>query len=301
MKYIFVVNGRTDKASVREQLFELIEKHARNVTYEIYETVGIGDATRYTHVYSDLHPAEEVCFVACGGDGIINEVASGIVGFEHKSMAILSYGGVGNDFIKYYPERDFADVKAMLDGETKAIDILRINDSYCINVCNFGFDSVVGHTANERIFNGKSSPYRRGVMRAILIGRYNRINVWADGKKLGGKRMLLCTLANNCYVGGEFLCAPRAKNDDGLIEVCYIKTMSLLRFLMLLPAYAKGKHLEDKRFRRKIIYQQAKTLKVTSSGLIELCLDGEMLPGGTFNIAILPGAIQLRLPKIQQA
>ena len=301
MKYIFVVNGRADKAAYRERLIGQIEQCARNVSYEIYETEGMGDATRFTHVYCDLHPVEEVCFVACGGDGTINEVASGIVGFEHKSLAIITGGSNGNDFIKYYPERCFTDIKAMLDGETAAIDILKINDSYSINVCNFGFDSVVGHTANEMIFKGKSNPYRRGIFRAILIGRFNRIDVWADGEKLGRKRMLLCTLANNRYVGGEFLCAPRAKNDDGLIEVCYLKPMTLLRFLLLLPLYAKGKHLESNYFRKKIIYRQAKTLKITSPDLIELCLDGEILPGGTFNIEILPKAIPLRLPKIQQS
>lgn len=301
MKYIFIVNGRADKAASRKQTIGEIEQYACNVAYEIYETEGMGDATRYTHVYCDLHAAEEVCFVACGGDGIINEVASGIIGFEHKSMAIIAGGGNGNDFIKYYPERCFTDIKAMLEGETESIDILKINDSYSVNVCNFGFDAVVGHTANEMMVKGKSNPYRRGIIRAIFIGRFNRIDVWADGEKLGKKRMLLCTLANNRYVGGEFLCAPRAKNNDGLIEVCYLKPMSLLRFLLLLPSYAKGRHLENKHFRKKIIYRQAKTLTITSPNLIELCLDGEILPGGTFNVEILPKALSLRLPKIQHS
>ena len=103
MKYIFIVNGRADKAPYRKQIIEQIEQCTHGLNYEIYETEGMGDATRYTHVYCDLHPAEEVCFVACGGDGTINEVASGIAGFEHKSMAIIAIGGSGNDFIKYYP------------------------------------------------------------------------------------------------------------------------------------------------------------------------------------------------------
>lgn len=299
MKYIFVVNGRADKALSRKQLIELIGQHACRVPHEIYLTEGIGDATRYTHVYCDLHPAEEVCFVACGGDGTINEVASGIVGFEHKFLAIIAIGGEGNDFIKYYPERCFTDIKAMLEGETVSIDILKINDSYSINICNFGFDAVVGHIANEMTIKGKSNPFRRGIVRSLFVGRYNRIDVWADGEKLGGRYMLLCTLANCRYNGGEFLCAPRAVNDDGLIEVCLIKAISLLRFMLMLPKYAKGKHLEDNFCRKKIIYRRVKSLKITSPDLIELCLDGEMLPGGTFNVEILPRAIQLRLPKIQ--
>lgn len=66
------------------------------------------------------------------------------------------------------------------------------DDRYSINVCNFGFDSVVASTANKLSRKGNKNPYRWGIVKAIFCGRFNRIQVKADGEELNpGKRMLL--------------------------------------------------------------------------------------------------------------
>lgn len=300
MKYIYIINGRADKAPKYKELFEQLKLYPH--AYDIYTTVGEGDATRYVRVYCDLHPNEEVCFVACGGDGTINEVASGIVGFPDKQMAVLFIGGSTADFLAYYPSRDFCSVKAMLEGTTKAIDIIKVNDSYSINVCDFGFDSTVAAHANDLIANGVKAhkAFRRGVVKALLTSRFNRIKVVVDGKRISRGLMLLCTLANGVQVGGEFRCAPNAKNDDGLIDVCYIRAMSLLRFLIIMPVYRNGEHLTHESFKRKVIYRQAREVVVSSKDIINVCLDGEILPGSVFNIKIMPKAVTLRLPQNNQ-
>ena len=300
MKYIYIINGRADKVPQYKELFEQLKLYPHS--YDIYTTLGEGDATRYVRVYCDLHPYEEVCFVACGGDGIINEVASGIVGFQDKQMAILFIGGSTADFLECYPGRDFRDVKAMLTGTTQANDIIKVNDSYSINVCDFGFDSTVASHANDLISRGVEAhkAFRRGVAKALLLSRFNRIKVVVDGERIGYGLMLLCTLANGVQVGGEFRCAPYAKNDDGLIEVCYIRSMSLLRFLLTLTKYRNGEHLTHKFFKRKVIYRQAKEVVVSSKDLFDISLDGEVIPGSVFNIKILPKAVTLRLPQINQ-
>ena len=104
MKYIYIINGRADKLPQYKELYEQLKQHAH--PYDIYTTLGVGDATRYVRVYCDLHPQEKVCFVACGGLGIINEVASGLVGFQEKQMAIIAIGGKTGDFLVNYPGRD---------------------------------------------------------------------------------------------------------------------------------------------------------------------------------------------------
>ena len=302
MKYIFIINGRADKAEGRAELDRMLQADAAGVEYEVYPTKGKGDATLYVHTYCEQHPDEEVCFVACGGDGTINEVASGLVGFQHKILAVLALG-TGNDFVKYWCGGDmksgpnFKSVRDLIQGTDTRIDILRVGDNYSINICNFGFDAVVCSTANKLIAKGHpKNAYRLGVAYSIFAARYNNIQVEVDGERIGDKRMLLCTLANNHYVGGEFFCAPRAKNDDGLIDVCYLRTMSLFGFLDILPIYTRGEHLDNPKFAKKIIYRRAKHIEVTSKKVIELCLDGEMLPGTKFVIDILPAAVTFRLP-----
>lgn len=297
MKYIFVLNGRADKQPLYEGLRQQLDSFEE--PFEVYNTIGVGDGTRFTRIYCDLHPSEEVCFVACGGDGIVNEVASGMVGFESKQLAIMKYGGSTSDFLACYPDRDFSSLKAMLQGEIRQVDIIRVNDSYAINVCNFGFDSFVAARANELTAEGLDphKAYMRSIVRAILMGRFNRIRVVADGKRIGRRFLLLGTLANGVQLGGEFRCAPYALNDDGLIELCVIKPMSLLRFMLIMPLYRRGEHLTKPFARHKMHYRQVRHVEIDSKDLIELCLDGEMLPGAHFVVDIMPKAVALRLPR----
>lgn len=304
MKYFFIVNCRRDKAAIREeverQLSELQQEiESRGDTTEVYLTTGEGDATREVRLYSDLHPNEKVCFVACGGDGTVNEVASGLVGFPNKSLAVLALHST-NDFVRYYPERKFESIRDIIDGEDCQIDIIKVNDSYSINVCDIGFDAVVARVANDLAVQGKKNVFRHGVAQAIFFGRSTRVKIKADGEKIGRRRLLLCTLANGRYVGGgDFLTAPRAINDDGLIELCYIRPILLITFLLMLNVYSKGRHLDHPRFSKLITYRQVKHVVVSSPQIIELCLDGELLPGTYFDIRILPKAVTLRLPAVR--
>lgn len=303
MKFCFVLNGRDDLQPVTSRIQHSLEEyqasHYDSFQYDTYTTEGEGDATRHVRIYCDLHPNEKVCFVACGGDGMINEVVSGLVGFENKSLGILAIGGGVNDFIMSVPGRDFQSIDALVKGKNRNIDIIRINDNYALNVCNFGFSSIVASVANSIICRGGSNPFRKGIAAALFYGRYNRIHVTVDGKQMPGRRMLLCTISNGQYVGGEFRCAPKAQLDDGLIDVCYSRTMSLISLLRSLSDYKKGLHVQYPKYRNKYIYRQGKHVEVSAPNTIYLCLDGEMLPGSNFMIDVLPGAISFRDPGLQ--
>lgn len=320
MKYIYIINGRADKVPQYKVLYDQLKEVPH--PYEVYTTLGEGDATRFVRLYCDLHPEEEVCFVACGGNGIINEVATGLVGYSEYqesssqktvvpnsqlkkqnskfTMAILYIGGTTKDILINFPGRDFFSVKEMLAGTVTPVDIIKLNDSYSLNVCNIGFNSKVASRANELIVKGKSAheAYTRGVVNALLTSRFNRIKVIVDGERITRGFMVLCTIANGQRVGGEFNCAPNAKVDDGLIEVCLFRSMSLLRLLMLIPLYRKGEHIGSKPGKNRVIYRQAREVKVSSKDLIDVYLDGELLTGSHFEVKILPGALPLRLPPV---
>ena len=298
MHYIFVINGREDKRWIADEVDRQIRQAGSGLDYEIYTTSGVGDATRFTRIYCDLHPNAKVCFVACGGTGTLNEVASGLAGFKGKSLALLAFGTT-NDFTKNFPDRDFTSLQRILSGTPRQLDLLRVNDSYAINVINIGFDAVVASAANRMIEMGHpKQAYRFGIFRALLTARFNRIRVVADGKRMNLSRMLLCTVSNGGYCGGEFHCAPRADVSDNLAEVCLIRPMLLISFLGILPIYRRGEHLDRRAVQHHFNYRQAQHVEVHSRDLIDLSLDGEIVSGHDFKIDVLPGEIQFILPSI---
>lgn len=295
MKYIFILNPNAGAGEAKAKLESQLNVIKKKFDYEVYLTKGVGDATKFVkNACAKLK--NETCFVACGGDGTLNEVASGLVGVDKAVLAVMSFGS-GNDFIKYYQGRDFTSVEKLLEGTKDKIDILKVNDKYSINVCNFGFDSVVGSTANKIKEKGGKNPYKKGVFKAILTGRFNKIKVVVDGEEITKNKMLLCTLANGNYVGGQYKCAPKSKNNDGLIDVCLFHSMTLFKFIKLLKPYTNGEHLDMPNFSDKMVYRQAKHVDVSADKEIELCLDGEMLAGTKFGIDILPGAVNFVVPK----
>lgn len=298
MKYIFVINDRSDKLVFREEIQKQIDEICPGATQ--YCTIGVGDGTRYVRSYCEFHQNEEVCFVACGGSGTFNEVASGVMGYKKKSVAILAYGTT-NDFTKYYPGRNHKSLRDIVEnGETVQIDAIRCNDDYAFNVINIGFDSRAAYETNLYLEAGVRNGYQRGLLKALLTGRFNNFRITVDGERITKGLTLLCFVANAQYCGGMFRCAPRAKVDDGLIDVCLIRGITMLDFLIMLPKVIKGTHLDSKFCMRRIVYRQARKVEFSSKNLTYISNDGEILASDHFDFEIIDKAVTLRLPCLKK-
>jgi len=299
MFYCFIINNGPGKTANAPAILDDIRNLENPISYRIYKTTAIRTATEFVADYCRNNPQEETCFVACGGDGTICEVSTGMMrgGTTNKYLAVLAYGS-GNDFIKYYPGKNFRSIADLVNGTAHLIDIMRVNgDSYSINVCNFGFDSAVCSVANKLNRHGWKNIYRWGLLYAILFAKRNSIDVKADGKAINkGRKLFLCTLGNNDHLGAEYYCSPYASNDDGLIELGLVKTLPFIKFLFVRGYYIKGTHLDTPWVAKHFIYQRCKTVDVHFHKYSEICLDGEMLPGQDFHIEIVPGAINFIIP-----
>ena len=200
MKYIFIVNpraGETDNAAViRNAIAALPEKD----DCEIYVTKAPQDATAFVRGWCADHPGEAVRFIACGGDGTINEVFSGAA--EQPNVSVSCYPcGSGNDFVKAFGGADkFKDIPALLRASTQPLDLLKVGDRWANNVVNFGFDTTVAITINaerEKTGHGNKNAYTKGVVKALLTAMKNDFTVTADGEVLNpAGKALLCTVAS---------------------------------------------------------------------------------------------------------
>ena len=303
MKYVFVVNPYAGSGEGAKMIQETIDTLPEKDLCSVYTTRAVGDATTFVKRWIREHPGEEVRFIACGGDGTINEVFNGAVGEENVSVSCYPCGS-GNDFVKVFGgQENFEDLERILHAKERPLDLLKVGDRYSNNVVNFGFDTTVAITVNEdraKTGHGSKSSYTKGIIKAIFTSMNNKAKVWADGELLNPDgKFLLCTVANGQYVGGSFKCAPRAKVDDGLIEVCLVKPISRLRFPKLLGPYTEGKHLDDPSFSNVVVYRQAKKVDVEAPEGFAYSLDGEIIYESRFTVEIVPGAIRLAVPDFE--
>ena len=297
MKHIFLYNPAAGQGETRSLLETAVKTHA---DCELYVTRGPRDATLYVKKRIEAAPTQRLCFVACGGDGTINEVASGVAGHENACFTVYPCGS-GNDFVKVFGGRErFLDVDALLAAEPAPIDILKVDDRWCINVFSFGFDTAVLKTMNNvkrRPLMGGKRAYYVGIVRALMKSMRTGCAITVDGAPFYTGDILLCTFANAQYVGGSFKCAPRAKVDDGLIEVCLVKPISRLSFVRLIGSYTAGYHLEDPRMKDVVLYTRSTKLTVESEkGLLPVSLDGEVIERKRFTVEVVPGGVNFALP-----
>jgi len=296
MKYILVINGREDKVSrIHEELDRQLS--GMDFQYETYETKGVGDGIRFVRIYCDLHRDEEVMFIACGGSGTLNEVASGVVGSKNKSVGFIAFGAT-NDFTKYYPDYDFSSLRKLLEGSPVNVDIIRANNWYSLNMINIGFDAYVSYEGNLYMDRGMGfrKAYGLALLKCILTKRRNKIQVVADGRKLNKRVMLLCGVANAQWCGGMFCYAPDASVDDGMMDVCFVKPCSLISFAILLKHFVKGDQMKSRICRRNIVYCHARHIELKSKNILFISPDGEVCADIDFSIDILPGEIKFVLP-----
>lgn len=301
MRYIFILNPKAGQGGVEDTLRSAIDRLPEKDSCSIYLTQGIEDATRFVRQWCQDNPDEEVRFIACGGDGTISEVFNGAVGFENVSVSVYPCGS-GNDFVKTFGGKEkFLNVEKLIHAPVQKLDLLKAGNRYSVNVLNFGFDTTVAITINaerSKTGHGNKNAYAKGVVIALINSMKNRFTVTADGEVLNpdGKG-LLCTLGNGQYVGGSFKCAPRASTSDGLMEVCLIKPISRIRFLMCMSAYIAGRHLDSPTLQGFLTYRQARSVRVQAPEGFAYSLDGEIIYENDFTVEVVEHALNLAVPE----
>ena len=284
-----------------------ILKNFSALDYEVYETTGPRSVIPFLREYFKNH-RELTRVYACGGDGTVHEVVNGLVGAHNAELAILPIG-TGNDFVKIYGAlneniNEFRDFKQLIDGEARPIDLSKISGPsleepwYSINVINFGFDAIVGAKGNINKQKGKKNPYGpAAIIPALIKGRFNNTIIKADGEQLNKKKLLLGSLGQGQWVGGQYHAQPHSDNTDGLIDVMMLKCMSLARLMIqYFGKYQKGEHLDNEKLMKRIVYRRAKTVEIIAPKDIDVCVDGEMIRGNHFDVEVCPGAIKLVYP-----
>ena len=308
MKHLIIVNPSSGKEEAKQNLQEEIERCFKGLDYEVHESTGPKEITSFLKEYF-AKEKELTRVYACGGDGTVCEAVNALVGVKNAELAINPLG-TGNDFVKIYgvsnEEVDqFRNFESLINGKPVEVDLSKISGEslpepmYSINVINFGFDAIVGAKGNENKLKGKKAPYgfKNAILPALLRGRFNKIIVCADGEQLDEKKLLLASLSQGQWVGGEYHASPKSDNTDGLIDVVIMKTMSLFRLLFqYFNKYKAGEHLTNEKLLKRIVYRQAKEITIDAPEDIDICVDGEIIKGKKFKVEVMPKAIKLVPP-----
>lgn len=308
MNYVFIINPVAGKGGKQDNIAKQIREFFKNRedNIHIYLSKCPGDAIRFGKEYP-IPEGEEVCFVACGGDGTFYETVNGAFGRKGASFAIYPSGS-GNDFIKSVggTSDDYLDLQKLVDGTTENFDAIECNGHICSNVCNIGLDSIVCDRINfYKTIPGISGPMAYNISAAITIGGgvFTGLSkpikfTFDDGEVIGGK-FLLSVFGNGKIYGGGYHPVPNAKLDDGLIDFCTIADASIFKIAKLIGIYKKGEHIGNPAFDGLLTMRQCKSAKIESDTELTFCIDGEVFKSKTINVKMLPGSLPFRIPNFK--
>jgi len=284
----FIINPiagfRRDKSFIEE----LIHQHCKNSDFNIAQTAGPGDATRLAQ---EAAAEGYHLVVAVGGDGTVNETASGLVGTD-TALGIIPLGS-GNGLARSLdiPLQAAGALEVIGAGKAHRIDAGRAAHRYFFVVTGVGFDANVGQKFNAAAWRGPL-PYFYIAAREFANYQPEPLRLCLEDQIIDVTPFLV-TIANTRQYGNGAIIAPHARPDDGVLDVCIVQPMNFAEFVMNAPKLFNGTADEIP----LITYYRAKNAIIQKSGPLLFHVDGEaQMSDGPVNVSVLPQALKVIVP-----
>ncbi|EOQ95086.1 lipid kinase, YegS/Rv2252/BmrU family [Leptospira wolbachii serovar Codice str. CDC] len=227
--------------------------------------------------------------IGIGGDGTFSNVINGL--FENGKLINKNVvfspipAGRGNDFIKTVkvPKNPIKALEQILNGTEKLIDLIAVTytkadktkgNYLCLNLADFGMGGEVVYKVNRSklasIIGGKGVFLLYTVLGLFTYTNKKITLTLSKFEKITNKcRLIVC--ANGEYAGGGMWFAPKAKLDDGKMDLLAIQDVTVMETLRKFGYLYRGQLSEDS----KVISKQITELTADSEEDVFIDVDGE--------------------------
>lgn len=260
--------------------------------------------------------AAEACgyesVLALGGDGVVHEVANGLMRIDaarRPSLGVVPVGS-GNDFARTHGLKDYtgSDFARYLTCERVPFDVGRITYrpaategklvEHFVQTLSFGLDAAVAlGTVDLRArvpLSGMPLYVLSGADVFLRTFRPYPAQVAIDGDAPRKLRTFLMAIQLGPTYGSGFLVCPDADPTDGRFDLCYASgRASRLHALALLLQAKRGHHT------------RSHLIHITTARHVELAFerddypiqaDGERIRARSMTVDLLPGALTVLRP-----
>lgn len=254
------------------------------------------------HAYEIAERAEGCSTViALGGDGVIHEVAGGLLARPAADRPVLGVipVGSGNDYARTLGvSQDVEKACAqLLSASTQPLDVGRVNDHWFLETLSFGLDAAIAHdTVERRVRTGRTGTLlymESGVDQLLHHLDTYRYRASFDGGEAVEAQSVMFAVQIGPYYGSGFTICPDARPNDSLFDFCIAHPpVGVARALFIFMRAKEGKHTGFK----QIEMGKCRTLHVEFDQAPPAQVDGEYLEGRTFDIRVDPKALNVLVP-----
>ncbi|RMD92860.1 MAG: diacylglycerol kinase family lipid kinase [Calditrichaeota bacterium] len=281
----FVINPIAGFRKDKTKYIDIIKKEFDDYRLEIYLTKQRKDAIRIT---GEAIASGFETVVAVGGDGTVNEVATGLCG-TRSALGIIPMGS-GNGLARSLkiPINFKKSLEVLKHGRLVQIDMGRAGHRHFCAVAGIGLDAIVGYRFDQTKWRGPL-PYFIITAQEIFRYRPETCVLELEGQKMTCEPFLL-TLANTQQFGNGAIIAPHAKCNDGYLDLCLVPNLPKHIIIASVPRLFNGTLASHPR----ITYKKVSKLVVKKSSQIRFHVDGEPdETSGELSFEVLPGALNV--------
>ena len=292
MKLRFVFNPRSGRprrnAAILPMLRDFIS--ARALDADLVRTEGPGHATE---IARDAVAAGCLRVVAVGGDGTVNEVAQALI-HTPAAMGLVPCGSGNGLALHLGLPRAFAgalELATGTSGRMAELDTGSANGLPFVNAMGLGLDADVARRFNRLTRRGLPA-YARTALAAFLGRSTERCHV-SVGRHRETIDAMLIAVANSDQYGNNARIAPRARVDDGILDLVAVRPVGLL------SACALGAQLFiggiDRNPRTRRLRGARFLIERPAAGIIHT--DGEThMAAATLEVLVRPRSLRLIVP-----
>ena len=296
MTHLFIINPAAGSRNRTEEYTAKIKEacEKRGLNYQIQVSQRSGDC--FTLARAAAETGGEYRIYACGGDGTLNEVAAGAAGFSNVAVTVFS-GGSGNDFVKLFDDpKAFFDLERLLDAEEATFDLIRVNDTFSLNICSVGLDARIGtdvsHYKRLPLLHGFRA-YAASTVVNLVKGISEHYVVELNGQRFDDEYTFVC-ICNGRFYGGGFNPVPEADPTDGLLDVLLVKKVTYLQVPNAITKYKNGRYKE---LPHLVQHFRTKEVTIHCDKVIPVNVDGEAVMAQTVNLRLADEKLRFFYPK----
>jgi len=274
---------------------------AANALPKVQERLRALGVEHHTELTRDLPHAQDLArsaaaagepAVVLSGDGLIGAVAHVLRGHPGAVMGVLP-GGRGNDFARVagIPLDVVEACGVIAHGEPRAVDLGDVDGATFIGIASLGFDSEANRIANEAPPQLGSLVYAYGALRALAAWKHAAFEVTVDGQARAFSGWSVACANSKAYGGGMFM-APDADLHDGRLDVVISEATSKAKFLRVLPAVFKGRHVDEP----TVHVLRGAEVRISADRPFTVYADGDPIAELPCTVRAVPDAVKVLLP-----
>ncbi len=235
--------------------------------------------------------------VAMGGDGTIEATMRGLVGSKAR-LGLLPFGTENNVARSLgIPEKVDEACELIASGESRKVDIGQVKVKGGVKTY-FWELTVVGLVAAlfppaKKILKGEISKIKDAAETLIQHTDSSKVYLHMDEDSRVEVETMLVVVSNTPLFGKNFLVAPNASMQDGLLDVSLYPSFTKAELLAYFAAIMDQGYSENE----KVQHYRVRKLEIRSKPPMAVNSDALDLGQGTVKIKCLPAALRVLAPE----